>query len=175
VGTSGISSGFPLLSRSSGQVAHVLLTRSPLGLPRCCHRLDLVRLACFKHAASVRPEPGSNSPSRSTNPCRKRPGPLDPESTSTRRTSREEAAGTEIRQCRSIAKGLLTVRNSYTIDSPGSSQGEAAESVARTRSHVLSSVFKEQSVGRHMLGGELWCQAQGYLRAEPALRGEASI
>src|SRR6202167_2683369 len=64
VGVSGISSGFPLLSRSSGQVAHVLRTRSPLGLHRCCHRMDLVRLACVKHAASVRPEPGSNSPSR---------------------------------------------------------------------------------------------------------------
>ena len=61
---SGISTGFPVLSRSSGQVAHVLLTRSPLGLRRCCHRLDPVRLACIKHAASVRPEPGSNSPSR---------------------------------------------------------------------------------------------------------------
>ena len=43
----------------------MLLTRSPLGLPQCCHCLDLVRLACVKHAASVRPEPGSNSPSRS--------------------------------------------------------------------------------------------------------------
>ena len=53
-----------MVSRSSGQVAHVLLTRSPLGLQRCCHRMDLVRLACVKHAASVRPEPGSNSPSR---------------------------------------------------------------------------------------------------------------
>ncbi len=68
MGTSGISSGFPLLSQSSGQVAHVLRTRSPLGLPRCCHRLDPVRLACMKHAASVRPEPGSNSPSRSHPP-----------------------------------------------------------------------------------------------------------
>ena len=65
-GVSGISSGFPGLSRTSGQVSHVLLTRSPLGLPRCCHRLDLARLACVKHAASVRPEPGSNSPSRSS-------------------------------------------------------------------------------------------------------------
>ena len=65
MGVSGISTGFPVLSRSSGQVPHVLLTRSPLGLPRCCHRLDLARLACVKHAASVRPEPGSNSPSRS--------------------------------------------------------------------------------------------------------------
>src|ERR1700722_6268563 len=71
MGTSGISSCFPLLSRSSGQVAHVLLTRSPLDLHRCCHRLDLVRLACVKHAASVRPEPGSNSPSRSSNHPRK--------------------------------------------------------------------------------------------------------
>ena len=65
VGASGISSGFPLLSQSLGQVAHVFRTRSPLGLPRCCHRMDLVRLACVRHAASVRPEPGSNSPSRS--------------------------------------------------------------------------------------------------------------
>jgi hypothetical protein len=53
-----------VVSRSSGQVAHVLLTRSPLGLHWCCHQMDLVRLACVKHAASVRPEPGSNSPSR---------------------------------------------------------------------------------------------------------------
>ncbi len=43
----------------------MLLTRSPLGLRQCCHWLSLVRLACIKHAASVRPEPGSNSPSRS--------------------------------------------------------------------------------------------------------------
>ena len=61
---SGISTGFPVLSQSSGQVAHVVLTRSPLGLHQCCHRLNLVRLACIRHAASVRPEPGSNSPSR---------------------------------------------------------------------------------------------------------------
>jgi hypothetical protein len=60
---SGISSGFPELSQSQGQVAHVLLTRSPLGTARCCHRTDLARLACVRHAASVRPEPGSNSPS----------------------------------------------------------------------------------------------------------------
>ena len=61
---SGISSGFPGLSQSLGQVAHVLLTRSPLGLPEYCYSMDPVRLACVKHAASVRPEPGSNSPSR---------------------------------------------------------------------------------------------------------------
>jgi hypothetical protein len=34
----------------------VLLTRSPLDV-----LLHLVRLACIRHAASVHPEPGSNS------------------------------------------------------------------------------------------------------------------
>ena len=58
---SGINPGFPELSRSEGQITHVLLTRSPLEY----HRSGLsARLACVKHAASVRPEPGSNSPSK---------------------------------------------------------------------------------------------------------------
>src|SRR3954462_5222742 len=56
---SGISFGFPKLSRCEGQIAHVLLTRSPLVYSR---RGLTARLACVKHAASVRPEPGSNSP-----------------------------------------------------------------------------------------------------------------
>jgi hypothetical protein len=60
---SGISTRFQVLSRSDRQVIHALLTRPPLRL-----HIDLrfnvssVRLACVKHAASVRPEPGSNSP-----------------------------------------------------------------------------------------------------------------
>ena len=53
----GISKPFGLVSHIPGQVTNALLTRSPLeGL-----RL-LVRLACIRHAASVHPEPGSNSP-----------------------------------------------------------------------------------------------------------------
>src|SRR4029450_9771065 len=58
---SGISPGFPGLSQSAGQVTHVLLTRSPLEYPRGSLS---ARLACAKHAASVRPEPGSNSPTK---------------------------------------------------------------------------------------------------------------
>ena len=58
---SGISSGFPGLFQSLGQVTHVLLTRSPL-IAREQALEVTVRLACVKHAASVRPEPGSNSP-----------------------------------------------------------------------------------------------------------------
>ena len=54
----GISNCFQLLSPFAGQIAHALLTRPPLGKTR---RSYLVRLACVKHAASVRPEPGSNS------------------------------------------------------------------------------------------------------------------
>src|SRR4029450_9390445 len=58
---SGISPRFPGLSQSPGQVAHVLLTRSPLTSPP---KGLSARLACVKHAASVRPEPGSNSPTK---------------------------------------------------------------------------------------------------------------
>ena len=50
-----------MLSQSLGQVAYVLLTRSPLTL-KVQALLMFVRLACIKHAASVHPEPGSNSP-----------------------------------------------------------------------------------------------------------------
>ena len=61
----GITSRFQLLSPSTRQVTHALLTRPPLShkelqteviRPKC-----FVRLACVKHAASVHPEPGSNS------------------------------------------------------------------------------------------------------------------
>ena len=58
----GISPGFPELSPTGRQVAHVLLTRSPLYSPP---EGDFrVRLACLIHAASVQSEPGSNSPKR---------------------------------------------------------------------------------------------------------------
>jgi hypothetical protein len=66
---SGISLGFPRLFRCEGQIAHVLLTRSPLVYSR---RSLTARLACVKHAASVRPEPGSNSPLNSVDDTRGR-------------------------------------------------------------------------------------------------------
>ncbi|EJW93653.1 hypothetical protein EVA_18239 [gut metagenome] len=42
------------------QVPHALLTRSPLSQKKQALS-DFVRLACVRRAASVRPEPGSNS------------------------------------------------------------------------------------------------------------------
>src|SRR2546421_9082601 len=63
---SGIRPRFRGLSQSQGQITHVLLTRSPLEYPR---KGLSARLACVKHAASVRPEPGSNSPTKT---CRKK-------------------------------------------------------------------------------------------------------
>src|SRR5438067_9117195 len=66
--TCGISTGFPVLSPTRRQVAHVLLTRSPLGTPLPCGRRALARLACVRRAASVNPEPGSNSPSKDEGP-----------------------------------------------------------------------------------------------------------
>ena len=58
---SGFSIRFQKLSRAHGQVTYVLLTRSPLDSEKQAF-LPLVRLACIRHAASVHPEPGSNSP-----------------------------------------------------------------------------------------------------------------
>lgn len=63
VGASGITTRFQELFRSMGQVRHALLTRSPLSPPKQAW-MDPVRLACVKHAASVRPEPESNSPQK---------------------------------------------------------------------------------------------------------------
>ena len=56
----GISSRFQLLSPCMRQVTHALLTRPPLNRPEQAPA-SIVRLACVKHAASVHPEPGSNS------------------------------------------------------------------------------------------------------------------
>ena len=53
---SGISQTFAWVSQSLGQITYVLLTRSPLNV-----LLHSDRLACIRHAASVHPEPGSNS------------------------------------------------------------------------------------------------------------------
>ena len=61
----GISSRFQLLSPCVRQVTHALLTRPPLShkiiIPEENQIKCFVRLACVKHAASVHPEPGSNS------------------------------------------------------------------------------------------------------------------
>ena len=58
----GISSRFQLLSPTERQVAHALLTRPPLRFKINRSFIQIsVRLACVRHAASVRPEPGSNS------------------------------------------------------------------------------------------------------------------
>ena len=53
-----------MLSPGTGQVSHALLTRPPLSYADSIRKLPLhnsVRLACVRHAASVHPEPGSNS------------------------------------------------------------------------------------------------------------------
>ena len=60
----GINSRFQLLSPCVRQVTHALLTRPPLSIKKSIRKLHSqysVRLACVKHAASVHPEPGSNS------------------------------------------------------------------------------------------------------------------
>ena len=60
----GITPRFRGLAPTAGQVAHVFLTRPP----RKTSEEVPVRLACIRHAASVDPEPGSNSPPISLHP-----------------------------------------------------------------------------------------------------------
>src|SRR5260370_24534389 len=55
----GISPAFAGLFPTRGQITHVLRTRAPCAIPYCYG--TRTRLACVKHAASVRSEPGSNS------------------------------------------------------------------------------------------------------------------
>ena len=60
----GISTHFYVLSPSGRQVTHALLTRPPLSTRHFGRSLRVelpARLACVRHAAGVRPEPGSNS------------------------------------------------------------------------------------------------------------------
>ena len=60
----GISVRFQTLSPIQRQVAHALLTRPPLSCLYASRRINKnssVRLECVMHAASVHPEPGSNS------------------------------------------------------------------------------------------------------------------
>ena len=59
---SGINQSFLWVSQAERQVTYVLLTRSPLDFQEQAP-FRLVRLACIRHAASVHPEPGSNSQS----------------------------------------------------------------------------------------------------------------
>jgi hypothetical protein len=119
---SGIRPSFPGLSQSRGQVAHVLLTRSPLGATRCCHQVVLARLACIKHAASVHPEPGSNSPSEIVN---SQPSPKAP-----RGCSRRSSAALE--------PPSLTIRPGRT-----GGMGDARAYPAPLKAHPLSGCAKE--------------------------------
>ena len=59
----GIRRDFSRLSLCDGQVAYVLLTRAPVaGRSKQAYSPAAPRLACVRPAASVYPEPGSNSP-----------------------------------------------------------------------------------------------------------------
>ena len=60
--SSGITTPFGELFLSPGYITYVLLTRPPLTLGLGYPKPRFVRLACLSHAASVRSEPGSNSP-----------------------------------------------------------------------------------------------------------------
>jgi hypothetical protein len=133
---SGISLGFPRLSRCEGQIAHVLLTRSPLVYSR---RSLTARLACVKHAASVRPEPGSNSPLKSvdTAPVRMRSRLLgvsrqEPSRVRTRPTVLPKEPSDEGGRIRLVDGALIN--SSSTFGTLLSSQGSCTHQLRTVRS-----------------------------------------
>ena len=78
-GSRGITPPFGGLDPGAGQVAYALLTRPPL--VRAPRGAPTARLACVRPAASVHPEPGSNSPLDmivSTSSVPAAPGPPGP-------------------------------------------------------------------------------------------------
>ena len=98
----------------------MLLTRSPLIHTNQKGKRFTVRLACVKHAASVRPEPGSNSPNKTnkqapTNPTQQstrkaratvsttvqktRPGPTQPQTHGARQTKTKQAPKNHTQPC----------------------------------------------------------------------------
>ncbi len=87
-GALGITTRFQELSPTIRQVSHALLTRSPLSPPNKSP-VDPVRLACVKHAASVRPEPESNPPHKN----RRKPntGPQKNKKTTSKTTPHHKA------------------------------------------------------------------------------------
>ena len=119
----------------------------------------IVRLACVKHAASVRPEPGSNSPSRSPAPAEAGPsiGLLGcPPPRRVREQLRVQRAG--------LAAWVRETIGSPGAEAPGGpavmpdhaltdiASDHAARADARTRYASVSSVFKKQSPADNLCG-----------------------
>jgi hypothetical protein len=142
----GISTGFPELSRSEGQIAHVLLTRSPLVYSR---RSLTARLACVKHAASVRPEPGSNSPLKSikqttTQPPQKREG-----QSSVRQYSRESQQEPPTHTKKAQASGLLKGIINKTPDQPQKAGPTPCRLALQINSSTFGTLLSSQGSSAH--------------------------
>ena len=126
----------------------MFLTRSPLDLPVDCSTLDLVRLACVRHAASVRPEPGSNSPSRTRPPFprRTRRCGAGPRRNCVQCAEIGVLPGCPSRAPLILPTGSASDRISISIDGRTYDVLRRRATVPHWRS-VFSSVFKEHSYG----------------------------
>ena len=133
----GISPGFPELSPSARQVAHVLRTHPPVYSPP--EGGFLPRLACVRHAASVRPEPGSNPPL------------MIPEGW----------VGHPTRSC-SRTPTVMNVRKNLRFsssDSAGSDTRRRAERTSHTPKPLLSNSIRHASTG---VQKKTLCATQNY-------------
>ena len=118
----------------------MLLTRSPLGHPP---KEGLARLACVKHAASVRPEPGSNSPLNVYKPRTQPEGQARDQQNEEQQTT--EAACRTWTQKRGLASPSLhhkiynTAHNTHPHQPQRPARASATDQMALTFSTLLSS------------------------------------
>ena len=84
----------------------MLLTRSPLIQPNKSQVFS-VRLACVKHAASVRPEPGSNSPNKNKNVKAQKNQPENPVSNPNQNTQKQKT-GIKQKQTNTLSSSQTT-------------------------------------------------------------------
>ena len=103
----------------------MLLTRSPLEYPQQAAGLS-VRLACVKHAASVRPEPGSNSPQKNFSTKAKKSGrekPKPNKKTNQPKTNTIENTTTLILNKAGKSKNYYTKKNHNHPQPDGAKKG----------------------------------------------------
>ena len=138
----GISQAFTWLSPTKVYVTHVLLTRAPL-----YYRTEvriLVRLACVRHAASVRSEPGSNSPvQKQTGP---RTAGQDPGSSAPGRYQPDESGWRLDRILSTVTGGEGPDRALHEGESTGAPLPSASDRERQAKHYCL--VFKDRNARR---------------------------
>ena len=109
----------------------MLLTRSPLSPHNHKGHADPVRLACVKHAASVRPEPGSNSPNKKqkTIICSENNHPTTGQPIPTKKTQKTK---TSINKTNTLSSSQTTPPHAHNPKQKATNAGQSPQTTPTT-------------------------------------------